>query len=206
MRRPPPAELKALSEAIEAHQAELDAHTRNIYSELRTGQYFVPFPVRGSTLAHTLYANEAEASPFPVPRDLTIDRLAVKVTTTDPGKKVRIGIYNNGTNLYPGSLLLDAGEVDAGTLGVKTIIVDQTLTKGLYWFALASDGTPKLRVLSHPFSPIGLDAADFGKVYESWYKTVTYGTLPDPFPSGGGKYKTTNMCSHLVFARLKSLD
>ncbi|GAJ05105.1 unnamed protein product, partial [marine sediment metagenome] len=69
-----------------------------------------------------------------------------------------------------------------------------------------SDGVPALRVLSHHFSPIGLDAADFGKIYASWYKTVTYGALPDPFPSGGGRYKTTTMCYHLVFARLASLD
>lgn len=205
-RRPPPDELKALFEAMVAHQAELDAHTRNIYAVLRTGQYFVPFPVRGTALVYTLSANSLQALPFPVPRDLTIDRLAVQVRTADPGKKVRIGIYNNGTNLYPGSLLLDAGEVDAGTLDVKTIIIDQALTKGLYWFTLVSDGEPKLRVLSRMFSPIGLDPTDFGKVYDRWYKTVTYGALPDPFPSDGGRYKTTNLPYFLVFARLKSLD
>ena len=205
-KRPPPDELKALFEAMVAHQAELDAHTRNIYAVLRTGQYFVPFPVSGSTTKLTLYANSLDAHAFPVPRDLTIDRLAVQVATAAAGKKVRIGIYKNGANIYPGELLLDAGEVDVGTLGVKTIIVDQALTKGLYWLAFTSDGTPGLRALFHHFSPIGLDATEFGKIYTGWYKTVTYGALPDPFPSGGGREKTTNKCFYMVFARLKSLD
>lgn len=191
---------------IPAHKAELDAHTRNIYAVLRTGRHFVPFSVSGSIIVMTLTANYLYAYPFPVARDVTIDRLAVQVTTSDAGKKVRIGIYKDGTNIYPGDLLLDAGEVDVGALGVKEVIVDQTLPKGLYWFTLISDGVPALRVLSHHFSPIGIDPTDFGKIYICWYKTVAYGALPNPYPSGGSRYKTTNMCYHLVFARLASMD
>ncbi|MBA7708927.1 hypothetical protein ES703_117832 [subsurface metagenome] len=117
----------------------------------------------------------------------------------------RIGIYNNGTNISPSSLLLDAGEVDAGSLGVKTIIVDQALTKGLYWLALASNEVYGLRQLNSLFAPIGIDPTNLRAPYVAWYSTFTYGALPDPFPSPS-TFSTSNALRQLIFARLKSLD
>ena len=205
-RRPPPDELKALLEDMVAHKAELDAHTRNLYSELRTGQYFVPFPVKGGSYIKTLTAFSCHAYPFPVPRDLTIDRLSIQVRTADTGKKVRFGIYKDDGNIYPGDLLLDAGEVDAGTLEVKAVIVDQALSKGLYWFALISDGTPALRITETAYAPMGISLDELAKIYTYWYKTLTFSPLPDHFPAGAGRYSISNFASNIVFARLKSLD
>ena len=171
--------------AITGHKTDLDAHTRNMYSALRTGEYFGPQPHWGATTVKTLTASYLYAYAFPVPRDVTIDRLAVKVQTADPDKKVRIGIYNDGTNIYPGTLLLDAGEVDAGTVGVKVITIDQALAKGLYWLSSITDGTTTgLRPLYTLAVPLGLDPTDFGKLYYRWQKDQTYGALPDPFPAG----------------------
>ncbi|GAI88132.1 unnamed protein product, partial [marine sediment metagenome] len=59
-----------------AHEADLDAHTRNMYVALRTGEYFVPLPAYGSTVSRAVWDDRLTAFPFPVPRDLTIDRLA----------------------------------------------------------------------------------------------------------------------------------
>ncbi|GAI91501.1 unnamed protein product [marine sediment metagenome] len=192
--------------AITTHQAELDAHTRNIYSVLRTGEYFTPFPVYGSTVSHGVWTDRLTAFPFPVPRDLTIDRLAVQVTTTVAGGLARLGIYNNTGNLIPGSLLLDAGEVDASTLGVKTIVVDQALAKGLYWLALATNNNAYgLRELSNLFVPIGIDETAFGKIRPVWFSAFVYAALPDPFPAVS-TFSSSSAAFQLVFARLKSLD
>lgn len=205
-RRPPPDELKALSEAMVAHQAEVDAHTRNIYAVLRTGEYFAPFPAKGGTYIKNLTAFSCYAYPFPVVRDITIDKLSIEVRTAATGKKVRFGIYKDDGNIYPGDLLLDVGEVDVGTLGVKAVIVDQPLSKGLYWFAVLSDGTPALRIIETAFAPMGITPDDLGKFYTYWYKTLTFNPLPDSFPAGASRGNISNFASTLVFAHLASLD
>lgn len=192
--------------AIATHKDDLDAHTRNIYAELRTGMYFAPLPVWGSSNARSLLGNRLYAFPFPIPRDVTIDRLAIQITATFPGKKARIGIYKNGTNIYPGDLLLDAGEVDAGTTGVKTVVINQALTKGLYWLSVVSDGSPALRALYSLFGPTGVEPSALGDLKIYWLAVLTYGTLPNPYPAGGTTLALNEKSWHLIFARLKSLD
>ncbi|GAI01197.1 unnamed protein product, partial [marine sediment metagenome] len=52
------------------------------------------------------------ALPLVVPRDITVDRIAVDIEVAgEAGSKARLGIYRNGANLYPGTLVVDAGEI-----------------------------------------------------------------------------------------------
>lgn len=170
-----------------AHGADLDAHTKNLFEELRTGEYHIT--LFGGRATASLTANTLYALPLLVARDMTIDRIAIQVTSAGAaGTKARLGIYELGTNLYPGALLLDAGEVDVDGTGVLAITIDQALTKGIYFTAVVSDGTPQLRsvIADDLTSPLfGLLSTNFNIHHNLWSVAHTYAALPDPFTAGG---------------------
>jgi len=192
---------------LNAHTDAISEHNlRNIYQLQRTGEYFPPFPVEGTGTASALTAGRLYAFPFPISRDVTIDRLAIQVTTADAGKKVRLGIYQHGANVYPGALLLDAGEVDVGANGVKEIVISQALPRSMYFLAIISDGVPELRRLHHHLALMGIDDTDFGKPYIYWYKAQAYGALPGSFPAAGSRMRVAGPVYQQSFARLLSWD
>ncbi len=78
--------------------------------------------------------------PMPIPRSVTIDRIGIEVTDSAAGSPViRLGIYENNAGA-PGTLILDAGTVDASTTGFKEITISQALTAGMVWLVLAQQG------------------------------------------------------------------
>lgn len=193
-------------EELVEHEAELDAHMGDLFQHLRTGEYIYNLPVNFfSNLA--LVADRLYATPLVVARSLSLDRLAIEVTTAGAGSKVaRLGLYRDGANLYPSSLLLDAGAVAVDTTGVKAVAVSQPLSKGLYWLACISDGTPIVRAVIYSFSPLGHSAASFSDLYcQTHYRKdgVGAGALPDPFPSAA---ELRIDYSPMLLGRLQSLD
>ena len=168
-----------------AHTADLDAHTKNVWEVLRVGQYFSQW---GLTATQNLTADKLYATPIIIVRDVTIDRLAVEVTVGDAGNFARIGIYNNGTNLYPGTLLRDYGVVDVGAADVLEVAVDQVLLRGIYWIAIVSDGTPQIRraaAYEVPITILGIPVTDFSYKNQGWVADFVYAALHDPFTAGG---------------------
>ena len=100
--------LKLAGELLEGqladHMARLDAHTRYAYQVFRTGEYMLPSMIGFYSLSQvTMAANTLYAVPFLTARNMTVDRIAVNVVTLADGKKARMGIYEDGVNLYPGS-------------------------------------------------------------------------------------------------------
>ena len=174
--------------AITTHTADLDAHTRDHYMALRTGEYLPPTPIapRGSTDT-AIVANELYAVPFPVVRAMTLDRLIlwVKVASGTSGSVVRLGIYNDGVNLYPGTLLLDAGTVDGNSATIQSVTINQALTKGLYWLALLADVGCSVRGTCPPLPWLGVHPSDLTSPLSDWNVAQAYGALPSPFPTGG---------------------
>lgn len=159
----------------------------DISSYRRTGNYYTT-PVAGTQDNLTTVATKLGASPFVVTRTISIDRIAIEVTTLALATVVRLGIYNDDGSVFPGSLLLDAGTVDTSTAGLKTITISQTLSPGLYWLAAATGATsPELRAVTTNVSVIfGFNADGTGDLQQdqrSWYKFGTdyTGGLPDPF-------------------------
>lgn len=189
---------------LSVHAATLAAHMGDQTQKLRTGQYIVTAWYPSGSATFTLVANTLYAIPLVVVRDVTVDRIAVLVATAASGKSIRLGIYNDGTNLYPGTLLLDAGTVSAATTGLKAITISQALTKGLYWLVLVSDGTPAMRQLN-AIAPafLGTDVTDFGTWNVGWTVAFTYAALPDPFTAGAA-FSTTQLAA--IVLRLLSLD
>ena len=184
--------LKLAGELIEGqladHMASLDAHIYNFWQKMRTGVYYSTnlqvYQLTSATQALT--ADRLYAVPMVIARATTWDRIAVYIATAAAaGKKARLGIYANGTNLHPGALVLDAGEVAVDATGTKAITIEESLSKGIYWIVIISDGTPSIRKNLYSINLLGGDATNPTRFKSLVYKDDAYGALPDPFPSGG---------------------
>ena len=179
----------------------------NFMEKIQVGVYWTPLPIYSAT-ASTPDADKLWLIPFPVIRNLTIDRLAIDVTVAAAGKIARLGIYEDGTDLYPGALVLDAGTVSVAAVGVVAATVNQSLTKGLYWLAFVSDGNPTVAFHLLTWSPLGHISGAFDGVgrMNSGYSKAAVGSaaLADPCVSGAAvRNYSSNVC---VLPRLKSLD
>lgn len=121
--------------------------------------------------------------------------LARHYSTTSAGEVLRMGIYADTGQGYPGALLVDAGTIDLSTAaGVKSISLTNTIPHGgLYWIASVPQGTSTSAVMltygsdanswpgiSMPTSPSDLQTRTFG--YSS---PGIAGALPATFPGGG---------------------
>jgi hypothetical protein len=130
-------------------------------------------------------ANRLYAFPFICPKQITLDRIAINVTTLLAGN-ARLGIYNDSGNCYPGSLILDAGAVSTGTIGIKSLTISQSLTAGLKWLVLVASAAVTLRSFAITgLKPIlgwdnTLPAAVPGVGY---YVSFTYAALPATYPT-----------------------
>ncbi len=194
-----PAVEEVQDRSVTEHEDDIDAHMGDIWQLLRTGEYTTGFPIRvGASLAQT--ADVLYGTPFWVVRPFSIDRLAVNVVSGVAGA-ARLGIYNDGTNLYPGALLDDAGTIDVTSTGVKTVTVAYTLTIGLYWLAIVSDVAETLTSWKPSVPNVGLGAA-LNDPQGRWISAFTYAALPDPFTASGG----SDGNGSVVFARVSSLD
>lgn len=200
--------LKLAGELLEGqlaeHVADLDAHTRNPFEEIITGQYSNVL-VNLDTSVKTLVADHLYATPYMAARLLTVDRIAVEIKTAAAGKSARLGIYRNGTNMYPGALVLDCGTINCGTTGVKEIVIDQQLSKGLYWLAIVSDGAPQIEQALVVSKFLGVIGSNYSSYYVGWDVSQAYGTLPDPFTTGGSLVQNVTRVPYIVL-RPSSLD
>jgi hypothetical protein len=188
--------------AIATHAADIAAHMGDFLQFLRTGEY-MGYPFGRGTTDWAISANRLYACSLHTPRKLTVDRIAINVTTAGAaGKKGRLGIYKAGTNLYPGALLKDYGEVAVDAIAVVYAEADQALTDRLYFMVLVSNGAPTIKTLYSTWTPMGVSATDLCQIQGAWDKAFTYAALPDPFPAGGTFLNHTP----IILSRLKSLD
>lgn len=163
----------------------------DLFGFKRTGNYVNASITGGTqTTQGIASANSLRAFPLFVPKTMRFDRIAIRVTTAATGvtPRVRLGIYADNGNVYPGQLLLDAGEVDVSTLGVKELTIDITLKGGrLYWLALVGQDTTSLVVAAIPntdhYPIVGYEADLSGAPLSAWAHTQTYGALPATYPT-----------------------
>lgn len=165
--------------------------------------YTVATTATAMTVSTALTANRIYAHPFIVPKTITLDRIAVNVTTLVASGQLRLGIYSD-SNSEPNSLILDAGTVDTSTTGVKTITINQQLTAGLYWLVAASNSaTHAFRVpaIASTINVCGVANTLPTGVMTHYYATFTYGTLPSTFPT---VTEGTSLVYPAIFVRLSS--
>lgn len=150
----------------------------------RSGRWYYGIPIIGSTATTSMPANRLFVFPFFTPVQSSWDAIGIYVSTAATGY-ARMGVYADNGNVYPGNLILDAGEVDTGTTGVKTLSITLTLSPGLYWLALLTSAAPVLRGIIGTYLYGCLGAGEPGsQTQNGYYVTYTYGPLPTQFPSG----------------------
>lgn len=139
-------------------------------------------------------ANQMYAAPFVVSQALTVDRIGLRITTgTGAGADniCRLGIYEatSSKNLYPGSLVVDAGTVSTVTTNTSVSVQPtQALTAGkLYWAVMHNKGAT-VGVAGIPVAGqwpmLGSDfggTADFGA---GLFNDFAYAVLASTFAAG----------------------
>ena len=141
---------------------------------------------------------------FQVPRAMSIDRLAIEVTTLQAASLMRLGLYNSKANGEPGDLLVDGGTVDTSTTGVKEATVDVALAPGLYWTVWEQDTASiglRARGASNGGASLGWTTPG-SQPHGVLYVTHTFGALPDPFGAPTAYFATSTVASNAVWARI----
>jgi len=160
----------------------------------KTGRYFGSFLTGGAITTQSLAsANSLRAFPFFIPKTIKFDRIAIRVSTAATGAtpRIRLGVYEDkgDGSVYPGALVLDAGEVAVNTIGLKELAIDLTLKGGkLYWLSLIGQDAATLAAAAIPAADslatfLGLDNSLSGTPYLGYAIVQAYGALPASFPT-----------------------
>jgi hypothetical protein len=89
-----------------------------------------------------LNQNRAYYAPIYISRRTRFDRLGLFVGNNIAGSSTsRLGLNEVNAMNLPGDLIVDAGEVDCTTSGVKAAVIDVTLDPGFYYTAIAHNYT-----------------------------------------------------------------
>lgn len=114
-------------------------------SDIDATQWIMPGWGWGSGQTPTITSGRLAYTPIYCARPMSVDRIGVEVVVGAVGS-IRLGIYNAVHNqsqhrISLGTLLVDAGTVDVGTSGSKTLTISQTL-HGFYYLASVGDSAP----------------------------------------------------------------
>jgi len=127
-------------------------------------------------------ANVLHATYYPVFRKFRADRIYLRVSGGGgSGALARLGLYEDD-DWYPGSLIQDFGELDVSTSGWKYKDINLTLDAKRYWTAcVLNNSLTDLRLSSAVLTAARTPTSNLeARLYISY----TYGSLPDPFPTG----------------------
>lgn len=142
-----------------------------------SGNYFYPVSGASNGTSNTLGNNTLRLVPFYLPVATTITKLGAEVTATgDAGSKVRLGLYADNGSMYPGALLVDAGQIagDSATVQEITLGTPLALAAGWYWIGAAVQAAattqPTLRTINN--STVGTVVLPIGTTIPSSNGTV----------------------------------
>jgi hypothetical protein len=165
------------------------------------GQYTFTASPGASSSSNSMGVGTLRLAPWLVTRPCVIDRIGSEIATIgDAGSLLRLGVYADNGNSYPGALLLDAGTIAGDSATVQQVTCSLALTPGLYWVGGAVQSVtttqPTVRGLFSSFAspvPIVLAAAPSagGTTTHGYTQTGVTGALPATFTStvttlGGG--------------------
>lgn len=104
-----------------------------------SGQYYSPRTHGDGTADASVFAVSVDVlrlSRFIVETDTTFDRIGLECTTLAAGGKARVGVYADNAGIPDGSaLIVESGELDMSSTGLKVSTINQALTRGIYWVA-----------------------------------------------------------------------
>ena len=148
-----------------------------------------PMPLNGASATEANASTQLSA--YPIERQVTIDALAARTTSTVTGAKVQVALYNSTADGLPGNRIAMTALMAAETanLVVGTLESPVTLTPGLYWIGVyglngwVGVGT-NFQASSTAFAPAGWyrsgDPLQYNQ-YRMGYGTV--GAPPETFPN-----------------------
>lgn len=168
---------------------------------------YQPFVQVGSLTAGAQGINTLRAIPFVIASGKVADSLYFEVTSGGTsGAKGRVGIYaaTSETNIYPNQLIVDSGEFDTTSTGIKTASISVNLKSNtLYWlcslFGTAScsarltNNVSIAQILGFP-STLGSGPRTGLSV------SLTYAALPSTFTSGAAFVNTSLTSVGIHFA------
>lgn len=195
--------------AVELHRQILAPGGQIHYSEATGFQLSTPLPragVHGAcatgsgaqilpalnatalTVTGAQAANRLDAIPFIPALDLSIDNLALEVTTLFASNSFKLAIYTDTGSMHPGSLIVGTGNLATDTTGYReeTISATQLQAGTLYWLAAHySSATQAQRAVAlaaaYPFSAPAVTGTAMFTLYRV---TSTYASgLPATFPT-----------------------
>lgn len=116
-----------------------------------TGEFFgSPFILGGASSQGT-GVGRMFFVPFVVSQDMTIAGISVHCPTAVASSTARLGLYAASADGRPTTLIVDGGVVDCSTTGDKEVVVNQSVTAGMFFVAVVGQGTaPTLRCTSVP--------------------------------------------------------
>lgn len=182
---PPSVHTHVKAEISDAGDAWIDRRGGNYYR--RSQRWYLPSD-NASTLSGVNHTTPSVFfAPMVVEKTITIDAIAVEVTTAGiAGSFCRFGIYNgNASTCEPTTLIVDSGDVAASTTGVKTFVLGTpiTLQPGLYFTALSTGSSTQHQFRSMAVSSFAtvIGQASAGGANQGSYINGTraaYGALP----------------------------
>jgi hypothetical protein len=168
-----------------------------------TSYYAVPGATFSSVGTRNMTNGRIYYSPWTVDRVITIDQLAIEVSTNVASSECRIGVYNADTDWQPTSLIVDSGIIDCSTTGVKTVSVSITLQPGRYLAAVIANSTQTLRQFrgGNAFLTDTLGATPF---YQDLFVASTYGPLNSTGVAWTSSVASAGGIGHQIVARIST--
>jgi hypothetical protein len=122
-------------------------------------------------------AGRMDLFPF-IPRDdITIDRLSVNVTTLIAAALGKIVLYAADATGRPATLILETGDLDFATVGLKEAIIAQTLRCGItYWIGIRHSSTAILSAWASTATPDLNGGAPVTTARKVLRRTLAYAT------------------------------
>ena len=122
-------------------------------------------------------AGRMDLFPF-IPRDdITIDRLSVNVTTLIAAALGKIVLYAADATGRPAALILETGDLDFSTVGLKEATVAQTLRRGItYWIGIRHSSTAILSAWASTATPDLNGGAPVTTARKVLRRTLAYAT------------------------------
>lgn len=177
---------KASASEIAALSSGLGTHT--VPPGLAVGEYVTHSVNAAAAGTNAGAANRLDFVPYIPSKNITVDQLAIEVTTLVASSQARIGIYSSNASGVPDALLSGAGTLlDCGSTGSKTSAVSPSVTLiagTVYWLAIHYSSTQTLRSLSVG-SLLPLNVPVTGTTHNTGRRaTATFASgLPNPAPS-----------------------
>jgi hypothetical protein len=142
-----------------------------------------------ATTTIAMASNRWDAMPIIPSKNVSIESIAIEVTTAVASSLARIELYASLSSGAPGVLIDDSADLDCSTTGLKTWTPGSpiALLRGVqYWVAVHTNSTQTLRANAvgavHPACVI--ETTGTNRVAACIRATNSFATTPDPAPTG----------------------